>query len=119
MCNTVTPELSISDTKPKSTTVFYGLHCYRQYLSTNQQARKSLSHCKKSIVTNYFITLAKGSCNKTVISLGSVGSAVPRSAVRQISLTLLKAGGFPVFAVFKDELATRKSLKAFFLQPKL
>ena len=29
------------------------------------------------------------------------------------------AAGFPVFAVFKDELATRKSLKAFFLQPKL
>ena len=44
----------------------------------------------KLIVTNYFITLAKGSCNKMVISLGSVGSsgsAVPRSAVPQISLT--------------------------------
>ena len=25
---------------------------------------KSLSYCKKLIVTNYFITLAKGSCNK-------------------------------------------------------
>ena len=27
--------------------------------------------------------------------------------------------GFPVFAVFKDELEARKLLKAFFLQPKL
>ena len=45
------------------------------------------------IVTNNFIKLPKGSCNKTVISLGSVssacsaGSAVPRSAVLQINLT--------------------------------
>ena len=30
---------------------------------------------------------------------------------------MFQAAGFPVFAVFKDELATRKSLKAFFLQP--
>jgi len=28
---------------------------------------------------------------------------------------MFEAAGFPVFAVFKDELATRKSLKAFFL----
>ena len=27
------------------------------------------------MATNYFITLAKGNCNNTVISLGSVGSA--------------------------------------------
>ena len=41
------------------------------------------------IATNYFITLAKGSCNTTVISLrssGSAGTAVPRSAVPLISL---------------------------------
>ena len=45
------------------------------------------------IVTYYFITLTKGSCNKTVISLGSVGSAdstasvgfaVPRSGLLDI-----------------------------------
>ena len=28
-------------------------------------------------------------------------------------------GGFPMFAIFQDELEARKSLKAFFLQPKL
>ena len=42
------------------------------------------------ILTSYFVTLAKGSCKKTVISLGSAGSAgsaVPRNAVPQISLT--------------------------------
>ena len=46
------------------------------------------------IVTYYFITLTKCSCNKTVISLGSVGSAdstasvgfeVPRSGLLDIS----------------------------------
>ena len=36
---------------------------------------------EKSTVT---VTLAKGSCNKTAISLGSAGPAVPRSAVPQI-----------------------------------
>ena len=41
-------------------------------------------------VTYYFITLTKGSCNKTVHSLGSVGSAasagfaVPRSGLLDI-----------------------------------
>ena len=42
---------------------------------------KLLSYYKKIIVTNYFSMLAKGGCNKTVFSLGSVGSAdsaVPR-----------------------------------------
>ena len=45
------------------------------------------------MATNYFITLAKGSCDKTVISsgsagsTGSTGSVVPRSAVPHISLT--------------------------------
>ena len=38
---------------------------------------KSLSHSKKLIVTYYFITLAKGRCNKTVISLGSVACSAP------------------------------------------
>ena len=69
---------------------------------------KSLSHCKKLVVANYFITLAKGSCNSDFFTfrrfrgstgsavrqvqrfpsfLGSTGSSVPRSAVPQISLT--------------------------------
>ena len=42
------------------------------------------------MATNYFITLAKCSFNKTVISsgsIGSTGSAVPRSTVPHISLT--------------------------------
>ena len=54
------------------------------------ESEKLLSHCKKLMATNHCITLAKGSCNKTVISLGSVGSAgssVPRSTVPQISPT--------------------------------
>jgi len=38
------------------------------------------------MITNIFITLAKGSCNKTAISLGSGGPEVPRSAGPQISL---------------------------------
>ena len=33
-------------------------------LSTNQRARNRLVFCKNIIVTNYYITLAKGSCNK-------------------------------------------------------
>ena len=74
------PELSISDTKPKLTTVFNGLYCYQQGLSTNQQVRNCLVIVKKLMATNYFITLAKGSCNNTVISLASVGSTVCSSA---------------------------------------
>ena len=35
----------------------------------------------------------------------------------KIKFIMFQAVGFPVFAVFKDELVTRKSLKAFFLQP--
>ena len=36
-----------------------------------------------------------------------------------LSLSLKLLAGFLVFTVFKDELEARKSLKAFFLQPKL
>ena len=52
---------------------------------------KLLSYCKKIVVTNYFITLAKGSCNKNsnffrfhrlaVGSAGSAASTVLRSVV--------------------------------------
>ena len=37
----------------------------------------------------------------------------------QVSITLFMfEAGFPVFALFQDELEARKSLKAFCLQPK-
>ena len=59
------PEPSISETKPKSKTVTVLLST----IALDQLAgEKSPCHCKKSIVTNYFITLAEGSCNKTVRS---------------------------------------------------
>ena len=64
------------------------------------QGLRVIMHCKKNYY--YFITLAKGSCNKTVISLGSVcfaGSAGSAPAVPQISLTLL--------TVFKSESANK------------
>ena len=40
------------------------------------------------LVANYFIMLAKGSCDKNGHSLGFEGSVVLQSAVPQISLTL-------------------------------
>ena len=55
-------------------------YCYQHGLSTNQQVRNCLVIVKKLMGTNYFITLAKGSCNNTVISLASVGSTVCSSA---------------------------------------
>ena len=59
------PEPSISETKPKSKTVTVLLWT----IALDQSAgEKSPCHCKKSVVTNYFITLAEGSCNKTVRS---------------------------------------------------
>ena len=91
------PELSISDTKPKSTTCSFQWSVLLSTIALDQSAgEKSLSYCKKVIANNCFITLAKSSCNRTVISLpsagsavfaGSAGSAVPRSAVPRISLT--------------------------------
>ena len=44
-----------------------------------------------------------------------ISQFLPRDKLEMV----LHAAGFPVFAAFKDELATRKSLKAFFVQPKL
>ena len=73
---------------------------------------KLLSYYKKIIVTNYFSMLAKGGCNKTVFSLGSVGSAdsavprfrgsvVPRSAVLQILPIARISGRSPVQEFFR------------------
>ena len=59
-------------------------------LSTNQRVRNR-SVTVKTYCDYLFYHVSQGSCNKTVISLGSVGSAgspVPRSAILQISLTL-------------------------------
>ena len=95
------PELSHSVTKQSDNSFQWSVQS--STIALDQSAgEKSRSHCKKLIVTNYFIMLAKGSCNKTVISLGSLGSvgyvgsvgsagsagsAVARSAVLQISVT--------------------------------
>ena len=83
------PELSNSVTKQTDNSFQWSVQS--STIALDQSAgEKSSSHCKKLIVTNYFIMLAKGSCNKTVISLGSVGSAgstVARSAVLQIGVS--------------------------------
>ena len=80
------PELSNSVTKQSDNSFQWSVQS--STIALDQSAgEKSPSHCKKLIVTNYFIILAEGSCNKRVISLGSVGSAVARSAVLQISVT--------------------------------
>ena len=41
------------------------------------------------------------------------------SLLQSLAETLATQASFPVFAVFKDQLEAKKSLKAFFLQPKL
>ena len=79
-------ELSNSVTKQSDNSFQWSVQS--STIALNQSAgEKSPSHCKKLIVTNYFIILAERSCNKRVISLGSVGFAVGRSAVLQISVT--------------------------------
>ena len=101
------PELSNSVTKQTDNSFQWSVQS--STIALDQSAgEKSPSHCKKLIVTNYFIVLAKGSCNKTVISLGSVGSAgstgsaVVRSAVLQISVTPICSAFRRLVTVSKD-----------------
>ena len=79
------PELSNSVTKQSDSSFQWSVQS--STIALDQSAgEKSPSHCKKLIVTNYFIILAKESCNKTF----RFRTAVARSAVLQISATPIR-----------------------------